>query len=158
MGLGGAGDYSIEGGCLKSNKYWVLLQDGQYLEDLNKIAEVVDKVEVKQVKVDKHEPQKVNFSRNKLQSKNKPGIKENNVDKKLKCFYCNARSIVNKQEELELYIHEEEPDIVGITETWTVENVEDAEISIEGYTMFRRDRELGIKQRGGGVLLYIKIL
>ena len=74
---------------------------------------------------------------------------------KLKCFYTNARSIVNKKNELELYIMEERPDIIAITETWAVESIEDSELKIEGYTMIRRDRILGEKTRGGGVLLYI---
>ncbi len=60
-------------------------------------------------------------------------------------FYTNARSIVNKRSELELYILEEEPDIVGITETWAVESIEDSELSIDGYTMIRRNRIVGKK-------------
>jgi len=89
--------------------------------------------------------------------KNKqPKRKISNTDVKLKCFYVNARSIVNKKDELELYISEEEPDVIGLTETWAVESIEDSELSIEGYTMFRRDRMIGVKTRGGGVLLYIK--
>jgi hypothetical protein len=52
---------------------------------------------------------------------------------------------VNKRSELELYILEEEPDIVGITETWAVESIEDSELSIDGYTMIRRNRIVGKK-------------
>ena len=37
---------------------------------------------------------------------------------KLSCMCFNARSIVNKREELELYLSEQDLDIVGITETW----------------------------------------
>ena len=76
--------------------------------------------------------------------------------KKLKCFYVNARSIMNKRVELELYTLEEKPDIIGITETWVVNDVDDSELNLEGCTMFRRDRVLGVKLRGDGVLLYIK--
>ena len=75
---------------------------------------------------------------------------------KLKCFYVNARSLINKRDDFELYILEEKSDIVGITETWAVEDIGDSELSLEGYTMFRRDRMLGLKMKGGGVLLYIK--
>ena len=50
---------------------------------------------------------------------------------------------------------EERPDIIAITETLAVESIEDSELKIEGYTMIRRDRILGEKTRGGGVLLYI---
>ena len=35
----------------------------------------------------------------------------------VKCVYLNARSVVNKQKELELLIMEEDLDIIGITET-----------------------------------------
>jgi ribonucleases P/MRP protein subunit RPP40 len=87
--------------------------------------------------------------------KNKQNVRSQ-VDEKVKCFYVNARSVINKQAELELYIIEEKPDIVGITETWAVESISDSEISLEGYSMFRKDRILDKKQRGGGVLLYIR--
>lgn len=74
----------------------------------------------------------------------------------LKCLYFNARSIMNKLDELELYLTQEKPDIVGITETWTFEDVQDSEIDMEGYTLLRKDRVVGDKMRGGGVALYIK--
>jgi len=40
-------------------------------------------------------------------------------EKEIKCFYANARSIINRRKrmELELYVEEEEPDIIGLTET-----------------------------------------
>jgi len=46
------------------------------------------------------------------------------------------------------------PDIIGITETWTTKNVLDAEIHLSGYQMFRCDRNT--ENRGGGVLLYVR--
>ena len=72
---------------------------------------------------------------------------------KLNCFYANARSVVNKLEELELYVHEEKPHIIGITETWGNSKIENSEISFDGYQTFRKDRKDRI---GGGVLLYIR--
>ena len=36
---------------------------------------------------------------------------------RLQCLYINARSIVNKHKELELYVREENIDIIGISET-----------------------------------------
>ena len=50
-------------------------------------------------------------------------------------------------------------DILGITESWMHEGVNDAEVSMIGYRMFRKDREIDSaegKCRGGGVLLYIR--
>ena len=68
----------------------------------------------------------------------------------------NARSIVNKRDELELLVKDEDLDIVGISETWLSETISDAEISIDGYTIVRRDRVSDTKKRGGGVAFYIK--
>ena len=45
------------------------------------------------------------------------------------------------------------PHIIGITESWAHNDITDAELGLEGYVMFRKDR---IGKKGGGVLLYIK--
>ena len=45
------------------------------------------------------------------------------------------------------------PHIIGITESWANNDIPDAELGLEGYAMFRKDR---MGRRGGGVLLYIK--
>ena len=42
--------------------------------------------------------------------------------------------------------------MIGIAETWATELINDAELSMEGYNMFRKDRGT----RGGGLVLYIK--
>ena len=93
--------------------------------------------------------------------KNKSITKSNRTDKgcgknKLKCMYFNARSIVNKHEELELYINDEDIDIIGITETWLNSEISDSEINLDGYTIFRKDRDHANKTRGGGVALYVR--
>ena len=51
-------------------------------------------------------------------------------EKEIKCFYANARSIINrkKRTELELYVEEEEPDIIGLTETWAKEEMGDCSL------------------------------
>ena len=74
----------------------------------------------------------------------------------LKCMYFNARSIVNKLEELELCIKEENLDIVAVTETWLTENISASEYCLEGYTLIRKDRKDQIKSRGGGLAMYVK--
>jgi len=63
----------------------------------------------------------------------------NNTNKK-NCFYANARSIVNKRDELELYVKEEKPQLIGITEAWTNADINNSELNISGYTVFRVDR------------------
>ena len=46
------------------------------------------------------------------------------------------------------------PHIIGITESWANNDMADAELGLEGYAMFRKDR---MGRRGGVVLLlYIK--
>ena len=87
-------------------------------------------------------------------------VKDNNIPiNLLKCMYTNVRSLMNriKRDELIIRLKENSIDILGITESWTHEGIEDAEIAIPGYNLFRRDRNIveGGKERGGGVLLYV---
>lgn len=94
-------------------------------------------------------------NKNKIHADKTKETKENcqKAPTKLSCLYANARSIINKFEELELYVKDEKPDIIGITEAWTREQIGDSEINLNGYTLFRRDR--GGEKMGGGVLLYV---
>jgi hypothetical protein len=73
----------------------------------------------------------------------------------LRCMFTNIRSIMNnnKLDELRHELVEKQVDVLGIAESWTHPEVTDAEISLAGYDLFRRDRGNG---RGGGVLLYVK--
>ena len=72
----------------------------------------------------------------------------------LKCVYTNARSVINKMDEFVANVAKLEPDIIRITESWANDKILDAELSLNGYLMFRNDRNTGNK--GGGVLLYAK--
>ena len=65
----------------------------------------------------------------------------------------NARSIINKNNELNIMVDNIKPHIIGITESWANNDITDGELGLAGYVMFRKDR---IGRRGGGVLLYIK--
>ena len=58
----------------------------------------------------------------------------------------NARSIVNKKNELNIMVEDIDPHIIGITESWANTDITDAELVLTGYVMLRRDR-IG---RGGG--------
>ena len=71
----------------------------------------------------------------------------------LKCVSLNARSIMNKKNELNIMVNDSDPHIIGITESWANKDITDAELGLEGYVMFRKDR---MGRRGGGVLLYVK--
>ena len=63
------------------------------------------------------------------------------------CVYLNARSTINKKNELNIMVEDIDPHIIGITETWANKDISDAELGLRGYVMFRRDR---IGRRGGG--------
>ena len=65
----------------------------------------------------------------------------------------NARSIMNKKSELNIMVLDSDPHIIGITEYWANKDITDAELGLEGYVMFPKDR---MGRRGGGVLLYVK--
>ena len=68
----------------------------------------------------------------------------------VKCFYTNANSVISKMDELRERV--KGCNLVGIMESWATNNISDAELHIEGMTMFRSDRKSGI---GGGVILYV---
>ena len=70
-----------------------------------------------------------------------------------KCVCLNARSIVNKRNELNIMVEDIDPHIIGIIESWATPDISDAELGMRGYVMFRKDR---LGRRGGGVILYIK--
>ena len=70
------------------------------------------------------------------------------------CLYFNGQSIVSKLDDLHATVHSLEPDIVGITESWTNNNVLDSELNVPGYDLYRCDRPSTCI--GGGVLLYVR--
>ena len=78
---------------------------------------------------------------------------ENISEADYKCICLNARSIVNKTNQLNIIVEDIDPHIIGITESWANKDIADAELGLTGYIMLRRDR---IGRRGGGVILYIK--
>ena len=81
------------------------------------------------------------------------GIQGNTSKAGIKCVCLNARSIINQKNELNIMVDDIKPHIIGITESWAHNDITDAELGLEGYVMFRKDR---IGKKGGGVLLYIK--
>ena len=81
------------------------------------------------------------------------GIQGGTSKEEIKCVCLNARSIINKKNELNIMVGDIKPHIIGITESWVNTDITYAELGLEGYVMFRKDR---IGRRGGGVLLYIK--
>ncbi|KAK4816220.1 hypothetical protein QYF61_013458 [Mycteria americana] len=70
----------------------------------------------------------------------------------LKCIYTNARSMGNKQEELEAIVQQDSYDLVTITEMWW-DDSHDWSAAMDGYKLFRRDRQ---GRRGGGMALFLR--
>ncbi len=79
------------------------------------------------------------------------GIQGGTSKEEIKCVCLNASSILNKKNELNIMVDDIKPHIIGTTESWGNNDITDAELGLEGYVMFRKDR---IGRRGGGVLLY----
>ena len=69
-------------------------------------------------------------------------------------MYANACSIINKFVAFEAMVCNYEPDVIGIGESWAHDGINDSEIALKGYDLFRCDRQANV--RGGGVLLYVK--
>jgi len=70
------------------------------------------------------------------------------------CLYLNSRSIIGKFDLLESWTADINPDVIAVTESWTNNSILDSELSLSGYTLFRKDRP--VNREGGGVLLYVR--
>ena len=77
------------------------------------------------------------------------GIQGGTSKEEIKCVCLNARSIINKKNELNIMVHDIKPHIIGINESWANNDITYTELGLEGYVMLRKDR---IGRRGGGVL------
>ena len=77
-------------------------------------------------------------------SNNRLSSSTNNLPK---CLLLNVRSNRNKIDESQAQA------LIALTETWLDVNFEDKELGLEGYNIFRKDRQ---GKRGGGVLMAIK--
>lgn len=72
-------------------------------------------------------------------------------------MYTNARSVVNKIDELKIYASLTQPDIIAITETWTNDSVSNHFLTLPDYAIIsRHDRNDTQNGRGGGILIYAK--
>nr|VZI20893.1 unnamed protein product [Spirometra erinaceieuropaei] len=80
-------------------------------------------------------------------------VTTSSVCRKLKFLYTNVQSLLSKFDELKIYLCDLSPDVISLTETWLTQHVDDRELALPGYQMFRRDRE---GRQGGGVLTYVK--
>ena len=80
---------------------------------------------------------------------------KNISEKGYRCVCLNARSIVNKKNELNIMVEDINPHIIGITESRANIDTTYAELGLTGYVMFRKDR---IGRRGGELFYMLKHL
>ena len=67
----------------------------------------------------------------------------------------NAQSLRYKMDELRNLVKDHKPDVIGVTETWGNDQIGEATFQIEGYNIYRNDREDKTYKFGGGTLLYV---
>ena len=74
----------------------------------------------------------------------------------LKIIYTNARSLVNKIQELKLLSQNSKPDIIAVTKSWTHQAIPNSYLNIPNYYIAnRQDRKDTQNGRGGGILIYV---
>ena len=83
-----------------------------------------------------------------------PPLLNISMNRGLKCIYQNIRSLSGKVDELRVVINDSKSGIhiIAITETWLDKKIEDAEVDIPGYKIYRKDRDAD----GGGVAVYVR--
>lgn len=67
-------------------------------------------------------------------------------------FLCNPRSLVNKIDEFQATLSQNQVDIAVVSETWLSDNHPESAITVSGYNLFSKHRR---DRRGGGVAVYV---
>ena len=75
-----------------------------------------------------------------------------NKNKPLSCLTINARSLLNKINDLRTISYTSSPSLISVTETWLDSSIPDSSVSLDNYVCYRNDRSEGA---GGGVMIYI---
>lgn len=76
------------------------------------------------------------------------------LQKGLKITHVNIQSITNKIDHVNLLLHNNNIDVLCLTETWLSDSIDDSELKINNYSFCRLDR-LNDKSHGG-ILCYVK--
>ena len=79
-------------------------------------------------------------------------IHTRNPNQPLRMINVNCQSLLSQHGEWINLLGSTEPDIVVATETWLTSDVKDSELDWDGYTVYRRDRQNGLR---GGVLIAV---
>lgn len=77
-----------------------------------------------------------------------------NLKSKLNICHINSRSITSKIDEFRRIFLKTNVHVIMISESWLSEDVTDSMVRIQGYKLFRNDRNTTTK--GGGVAMYVK--
>ena len=70
-----------------------------------------------------------------------------------KRHHLNICSISRKIDDVKLILCDNKLDLLLLNETWLNHSIGDPELAIEGYSLYRYDRDLGSGKRGGGGLV-----
>ena len=71
---------------------------------------------------------------------------EQNKDISLTLLYVNAQSVVMKMSTLQAIIEAYKPDIIGVSESWSREDIGDVELNISCYNIFRKNRSIKLRE------------
>jgi predicted nucleic-acid-binding protein len=74
----------------------------------------------------------------------------------LRCLFVNTQGLISKIYVLKNHVDEIKLDVIGIAETFLNDEVMLSEISIEGFTIYRKDTCTFKEGKASGVILYIK--
>ena len=72
--------------------------------------------------------------------------RKNRRNRILKCMTLNAQSIINKFSEFKLIIRDQKPHIISITESWGQDWHPDSLFALDGYTLYRNDRQHEVEE------------
>ena len=72
--------------------------------------------------------------------------------KSLGFLHVNTRSLLPKMDQLKVWVHSSNPDVLVITETWLRKSVLNTDVNFSGYNLYRQDRS----SKGGGVAIFTK--
>ena len=111
------------------------------------------------VEEEEHEGDKEKDERNDRRTQREPSQQTSKYIDPFKIIYLNARSILNKLDDLTVLVFEEKPDLILITETWCNADINNAMLSVQGYNIepeLRTDRQDTVNGIGGGLLVYVK--
>jgi len=78
------------------------------------------------------------------------------LGKGLKIAHVNIQSLRHKLDNLNIFLHSNNIDILCLTESWLSSDIDDSSIMIPGYNICRRDRTVLDREHGGGIVNYIK--